>query len=341
VANFQRTLSMVALLVLCSFLAPAAQAQGALPSGQMQAAQQDADEQSEDRQSVGQGSALRISPAVVDNALDPGTEFELNLRLTNLTEGPLAVRSASRELGGDQDLTQAQRQAFNASDWFEIAESEFILVGGETRDIEVQVSVPEDAEPGGHYATLDFEAFRAEASTPGATTINARVNASIYLTILGDIREDIEFVGPVQTETFRTDAFPTEFEFELRNAGNVHTQPRGELVVRDIFGRVTQRIDIDQAGVLLPGSTRLYDELDWEQGLTAGMFNVTATLEVGPSATIIESEPTQFYLVPLVLIVPLVALALLALAVVLVVRKRRRTRLKPPTIGKHMADPES
>lgn len=50
----------------------------------------------------------------------------------------------------------SQDPSFSSRFWFKIEKPDFILESGEKRIVNFTISVPKDAEPGGHYATILF-----------------------------------------------------------------------------------------------------------------------------------------------------------------------------------------
>lgn len=282
---------------------------------------------------------LSVSPAIVDNSLDPGASFTIDIALTNQTASPIAVRAATRELVTDMPIAEERKSAFDASSWFAIENPDFLLLAQERRQVPVKVSVPKNAEPGGHYATINFDSFVPQQQTSGVTTVNARVGVVVLLTVSGDVRERVSIVGPIATKNWQPDALPTTFDLRLRNDGNVHVLPRGEIVIRDVFGRVVKRVPM-QTGTLLPGTENNYSAT-WEHGLVAGVYNAEAEITAGTQQTKLGPATKRFVVAPLVLIIPIGVVVLLLTIVVLVATYRRKRRKKRETTAQNTEPPGS
>lgn len=310
---FARRNRAVVLLVFALFISASPSAHAQAPAQQTQTPGQ---------------SALSVSPAIVDNSLDPGAKFTIDVSLANQTFSPVAVRSSTRELTTDQPIAEERKAAFNASSWFTIESPDFILLAQERRSIKVNVVVPQNAEPGGHYATVNFDSFVPEQqNTAGATTVNARVGVVVLLAVSGDVRERVSIVDKVHTKTWQPDALPTNFDLTLRNEGNVHVLPQGRIVVRDVFGRVVKELPLP-VGTLLPGADRTYSAT-WEHGLTAGVYNAEVEVVAGTQQVKLGPATKRFVIAPLVLVIPVgVALVLIPLlfGIWRLKRKRRKKR---------------
>ncbi len=51
----------------------------------------------------------------------------------------------------------AQDPSITSRKWFKIKNPNFILEAGEKEEINFEIAVPENAEPGGHYSVMLFE----------------------------------------------------------------------------------------------------------------------------------------------------------------------------------------
>jgi hypothetical protein len=273
----------------------------------------------------GSQSGLTVSPAIVDNTVDPGAQFSVPITVFNITPKPVGITASPDGLDPNQPIDPSVSAEYNISSWFSIAEPMFLLAPGENKSVDVSVTVPENAEPGGHYATIYFQAADGDESQDASAKLSARVGVVVLLTVKGDLRPNVELVGQIETAKTQFAAGPTTFTFDLRNTGNVHFQPEGSLVVKDVFGREVKTLPLP-VGYLLPGTQRSY-EVTWERGVRPGWYTADVSLQAGIT---LQATSQRFLLLPLILVLPLLVLLVgLLLGILLRVQsKKRRAKRK-------------
>jgi hypothetical protein len=283
----------------------------------------------------GQGAAIRISPALLSYSVNPGATFEASVNIGNISGSPMAIRAIAAEYVPEEAVDPSSRYAYDASGWIRIGAPDFLLLPGETRPVTLQFTVPQNVEPGSHYATTYFEAFVPDqANLAQGTTVNARVGAVITLNVSGEANRKVELSSPLATSPVQWTAGPTEFTFRLHNAGNVHLNPKGSIVVKDMFGRKAATLPVlfndrpAQEQLLLPGTQREY-RVTWEHGPLVGRYSAEAEVFVGDEA--VEGSLSQsFWLLPWIslLIFSLGVFVVVYLATIPVRRRRRRARAR-------------
>ena len=122
--------------------------------------------------------SLAVSPHTFDLAVFPGESLTQKIKLANKSGVALPVVTkttdftASDEEGGIAFDELSQDISFAARKWIKIENPDFILEPGETEIVNFKIEIPENAEPGGHYATILFEpqlpSFYFEEETPSA-----------------------------------------------------------------------------------------------------------------------------------------------------------------------------
>lgn len=274
-------------------------------------------------QAVSGQSALSVGPALIDSGGPPGSSFERKITLANITDAPVAVRSVVEGLATDEPIDPIALGRFDTAAWFTVVDPDFLLLGRQSREITVRIAVPSDAEPGGHYATVFFEAFTPEQAGASANTVvNARIGVVTLLTVPGDIREELR-AAPVQVESVQFAAGPTALKVRLRNTGNVHVLPLGEVEIASITGKRKGRLDLP-VGVVLPGTERTYD-VTWEHGPRIGLYRFTGRARYGTAGAVVEAAQARVVLLPLIVLVPM-GIVVLIIGSVLLERRQRQIR---------------
>jgi hypothetical protein len=285
---------------------------------------------------AGAGAAtLSVSPAIIDDTVNPGTSLTTQVTLFNVSSVALAIHASVGSLVPDQPVDPSYKQAYDASSWFKLSTPDFLLAPNQHQLEDVTISIPASAEPGGHYATIYFESFSAEQqSDVASTSINPRVGVLSLLTVRGNVDEHAVPNGPIQVQGFQAEAGPTSFSLSLKNDGNVHLLPYGNVVVRNIFGKKVKTLPMP-LGTLLPGTTRTYN-LSWDHGLRFGLYKASATITIGTQHFKLTPESKRFVLFPLIVAIPVLVLVLLVLLIWVLRRLRiRRRRIRSEIKARH------
>jgi hypothetical protein len=272
----------------------------------------------------GDESGLTISPAIIDNTVDAGVSFSVPITLGNITQRAVPIEVTKGKLETDQSPTASNLGKYDISSWFTIDTTAFLLPAQDRKTVNVTVNVPQNAEPGGHYATVFFGALApSNGAASGETLLNARVGVVFLITVRGDVRAGAKLDGNIKTESLQTDAGATTFDFALLNTGNVHFQPSGKLVIKDLFGRKVKELPLP-IGIVLPGAEKKYSMV-WERGMRPGIYTASVKVDTGIE---LQAKSKRFTILPLVLVVPIGILLLILLATAwrALRRKKRRAR---------------
>lgn len=209
-------------------------------------------------------SALAVSPAILEHVLTPGQPTSFTIEVRNITSFPLPIRSFVRGLTTEKhttDLSEPELARLDASRWFTINEPDFILQANQARNVTGVINPPQDADPGGHYATIFFQPLiPAEALSQSTAYINARVGVLSFLVVKGEITKKAELKGGLQTDRLVQNG-PVIFKFSVHNSGNVHLIPKGKVAIFNIFGKHVADVPVP-SGAVLPGSSREYS-MQW------------------------------------------------------------------------------
>lgn len=277
-------------------------------------------------QAVSSKSALAVSPAILENVLTPGAATSFTVQVHNVTNFPLPIKTFMRGLTVEAhttDISETEQQRLDASKWFVIKDSDFILQPNQIRTVSGTIETPADAEPGGHYATIFFQPLvPAEALSPSTAYINARVGVLSFLIVKGDIKPKAEIESGIQTSGLVQQG-PVTFSFRIRNSGNVHLLPTGKLAIYDVFGAQVANLDVPP-GTILPDSVREYT-IEWNAASFINRYHAELTLDYGDEGLKLPKTLTTVWVLPWAAL--LLCVAGLAVVVFIITKTRRRWRL--------------
>jgi len=137
----------------------------------------------------------------------------------------------------------------------------------------VTIKVPANASPGGHYGVIRFTATPPDLKGTGVS-LSASLGALILIRVSGDVKESLavqEFTVNHYIPTGETgkagkagtlfESAPLMFVERLKNTGNTHEQPVGQVTITDMFGKkiAAANVNVPPRNVL-PGSIRRFEQ---------------------------------------------------------------------------------
>lgn len=273
---------------------------------------------------------LSVTPPLFQLSIQPGDIWQSTLKVVNGNPYELTVYaevvnfSATGEGGQGRfvPLLDEEEGESTLAQWIEIAEGPHVIAPEQTKDVSFFVDVPQDAAPGGHYAAIliSTEPQRGEDS-PLAVQTSQAVTSLFFIKIEGEVEER----GLIR-EFSAVDSFletpSVELSLRFENKGNVHLQPRGDIIITNMWGTERGRIPVNYQthfGNVLPNSIRDF-RFEWESDFKItdiGRYTAAATLTYGSEGFQSESAETHFWIIPVK--ATLITLAVLILFVTLIV----------------------
>ena len=287
---------------------------------------------------------MQISPTLVNLKAEKGKTYEITIGVTNVTGSDLLYTTsvadfgAGGETGSPRIITDSKLPATASITSWVTAVPEFTLEPHKTRMVTAQVAIPNNAEPGGHYGVLQFS-----GTAPKLESTGVGLSASAGVLILIRVGSDSEIVEKASLASFYTSATqsgnqnsffengPVSFITRIKNEGNVHIQPVGNIEVRDMFGGLVKNLPVnkDKSNVL-PNSIRRFDEQKLDKPWMFGLYTVNLTLGYGTTGQAITNT-ISFWVIPWKIILA----ALLVLATVIFILRRMIKVYNRRIIEKH------
>lgn len=249
---------------------------------------------------------IEISPALVELNGAAGGTYVINLNVTNVTSTDLFYTvsvddfTAKDETGTPQILLDSTLpESASIRSWVS-SPSGFILESRESRTVAVQVTIPDNAEPGGHYGVVRFSGQAPEVEETGVG-LSASAGTLLLVRVDGDITEQariLEFFsanGGNRTGFFETS--PVGFVTRIQNEGNIHVKPIGSIEIKDAFGSIVATLPLNnEKSNVLPDSIRRFDS-QFDGGWMFGYYTANLTLGYGTTGQALTSSAT-FWVIP-------------------------------------------
>ena len=204
--------------------------------------------------------AFTVSPVIVDLDVAPGKSSQGSIHITNNAENSqtfyVGIQTfVARGEEGQQDFLPEDNK-IGLPSWITPASRSVTLGPNESKDFTYVVNVPKDAEAGGHYAALFFSTQPMTEQGDVSVGVGAKTGVLFLLAVPGDIKEDARIESfTVNAGTF--DRLPAYFDTRIRNLGNIHFRPEGNIVVKSMFGTTSARFPMNPLNAaVLPNSIR-------------------------------------------------------------------------------------
>lgn len=217
-----------------------------------------------------QAFALTISPPKIEINSAPGDVVNQVIKLHNEEErdniffAEVQNFKARGELGEPGFIQSEEKDGLSLADWIEISTEPITLSAGERIEIPFKITIPENADPGGHYAGVLFSTTPPGKEIGDASIgISGKLGSLILLRVAGEVQESgilLEFDTEGGTRLFSSK--PIQFYARFSNQGNVHLKPKGEIKIKGIFD-ITSTPDSlavnEIEGNVLPNSVRRFE----------------------------------------------------------------------------------
>ena len=191
---------------------------------------------------------------------------------TASTDQQVAVEARDWAMSIDGDLTflPAGTTLTSAAAWLTLEADQFGLPPSGSREMRIEVAVPDDAE-GTHHAMVFFTVVPPPTDAPGVgVTTTTRVGLTVYVTVTGTERSGSELVDLYQPD-------PTTLAAVVVNTGNTVMRLGGAIELRNEAGDVVHRLPVPDVPVLRESEREV--RLDLPDDLEPGFYGVLALIE--------------------------------------------------------------
>ncbi len=206
-------------------------------------------------------SALTISPARIELTADPASSISDTFLLINEqeTEQTFYTSVENFEAQGESGTPSFTVAKEGLASWVKV-DGKITLKKGERAKVPFTVSVPKDADTGGHFAAI-FVSTVPPSSKAGEVAVGAKVGMLVLLRVNGELKEGGGVLSfSLKNKSHFATELPLQFTYRFNNSGNDRVNPVGEIAVRNMLGITIERLNANPSvGNILPNSTRKFD----------------------------------------------------------------------------------
>lgn len=280
-------------------------------------------------------SGLSITPPTFEISGNPGSVITNTIRLDNMKTSAVRLAVDRRNftaIGEDGGVGLTEEDGtFSLASWISVDPSDVVIPAKSSKTFTFHIKVPLNAEPGGHFGSLIFRTVPdGSALTGSGASIAQEIGALVLLRLAGDTKESAQ-VESFQTAKSFYEYGPITFEDRVKNTGNVHIKPSGNIIITNLLGQKIATVPLENKNVL-PGAIRKIDGT-WNTKWRIGQYTATAVIIYGANNTQLANV-TTFLVFPYRVAIIIFAVILVLFTFVYRSRKRLKMAWKILTSGK-------
>ena len=246
---------------------------------------------------------LAIDPFLIEADVNPGEKNDYSITLVNTTDHALAFTVSINDFVPNGrtgqprflDSTETADPRYALSSWVRITKQpDFTIPPHGQTAVKFSLNPPADAEPGTHYGGILFGQAGASGAGPGSA-VEQKVGA-IILARLGKSQEK-GAISEFFTQHAVYQSLPVDFLLTFHNYGNVHSKPKGDITIRNIFGEEVAQVPVNpDAGIVLPESERDFVS-SWRPRWAFGRYTAETIMYYG-NPKLEARATTAFWVIP-------------------------------------------
>lgn len=175
--------------------------------------------------------------------------------------------------------------------WISFDKQQKLVKANEKYDMPFEINVPENAQPGDHYAAILFRALPIKVDQNTGIGTTGRVGTVVLLNVSGETKKT-GIVEKISVPKF-VGRGPLKVGVKINNTGNTFFNPEGRVKISGWFQRTEKSWE---SKLVFPNYARNFD-VSWDQKYLFGLFKITVDANV-PGGEVIPSQTVYFWAFP-------------------------------------------
>jgi hypothetical protein len=264
-----------------------------------------------------QAANLLINPPLIDHEMSARDIITKNVVLTNHASYRVVIFATVNEISVNTNgeikefITPSMTdQTSTVTSWIEVTRARLEIDPGATTTIPVTIRVNPNAKPGTYYAFVGFNEASNQPEAEAAVR-HGDGNGTVVKVTIRDKKNDLLRISNFLVDRIIFLKNNRDITIEVQNNGDADSAPVGEVIFYNSRGEEVSSAKVNEAGTVIPqGETRtltvqipFYDKL--------GRFKANVKLDYGVNQKASIFDTTQFFMIPLKIMIALVFLAVL------------------------------
>ena len=212
---------------------------------------------------------ITAAPARQEILVEPGERTAINIKFLNQGDVPVSgtlhvVNFIVESKDGSPTFIENPTQIsprFAAASWVKLPYQRITIAAKDKVQIQAQLSIPEDVQPGGKYFAIYFEPTgRSQEALgtikEGVTPTTFRIAGLVYLKVAGPVEENA-YLSQLKAPRF-LEYGPIPVSTEILNKGNYHIKPKGIIILKSIFGKKIDEQLLEETNIF-PDISRTFE----------------------------------------------------------------------------------
>ena len=247
------------------------------------------------------GTDITVSPIIDEFTIEPGEVISRIISVENTTSKDTIIYPIAVNFSTDNELGQPilfpvsdNNNSYALASWISFGEKTIHIPSREKINIQITISSPKNAEPGGHYGAVLFSTKNPENTEKEKDVgVVGLIGTLLLVTTPGDLNNNLllkELSVPKLAITT-----PAKLSLLFENNGNVHQKPQGDIEIKNWAGDKIKTFSINNGGGnVLPESSRRFTntwELSWKD---FGIHTVTASIRYSNPELVLSAQQKIF-----------------------------------------------
>jgi len=245
-----------------------------------------------------QETSITLTPAIVEIAVNPEDTIERFLQIKNTGDASLPVTIEVKSAVIDNRVSDVlDSTRYDVSEWVTFSEETYLFAPNQVREIPFVVTVPANAGPGGHYASISVRALALEQAEGSDTRsiVFPEVSVPVFITVSGDVQESARVAHQDLSPLFMTRDSAYNSQIVVENTGTVHNLVAPVLELRKGDTLVASYKFVP--AVILPGTQKIFT-VSWQSPTEYGSYQTRVVFPVGSDRIIVESSSEALLITP-------------------------------------------
>lgn len=268
-----------------------------------------------------------VSPVLIDLDVAPRDVLVKDITLTNNSNSKIYLYATVNEIsveGGQvkEFITPVLSDRENTvTNWLEISRARIELEPGETTTTPLTIRINPYAEPGEYHALIGFvnTSKRPDAE---AKALQGLAEGVIVKISIEEKTNELLRISSFLIDRFIFSKDTGNIEIEIQNQGDSPTVPNGEIIFYNSRGEEVSSMPVNAENLSVDGGDKktITAQIPFDEKI--GRYKANLVLRYGKDQQAAVFDTTQFFMVPLPLLIAiLVLIVVLSIAVTLVLRK--------------------
>ena len=177
---------------------------------------------------------LTVSPVFINLATDPGGSASAQIRISNdgviKEQLSVGVKKFAAGRDGERPIIVEPGKDDDFLKWITFSKNDFSIEPGETKTISLTVNTPKNAALG-YYYLVTFERSGSGGRGGNAISLNGITAVPVLLEVNSPNAERALSITRFYTDHFINEYLPVGFNVQIKNEGNVHVVPVGDIFI--------------------------------------------------------------------------------------------------------------